>query len=162
MRMFLSGGLAAGFLLALTLPASAAPKADPTAGPREAFQRYDAAWNTFNAQEIVDCFADDFDWVNSVGLRFSDKRKLKPWLEHLFADADFRAGTPGKTEVESVRMLGPDTAVVISRQRTDGKINSANEKVVKVLYTDELTVFHRIKGHWLVVSDLAADEASGI
>ncbi len=140
--------------------AQAAP--DPAAEARAAFLRYDEGWRTFNAREVVDAFSDDFDWVNSVGLRFVDKAKLTRFLTRLFADPAFRTGKPAPTEVESVRVLDPNVVVVLSRQRTDGQIDSATHKTVQVLYTDEITVLKRIDGRWLIISDLSSDEANGV
>ncbi len=148
--------------LALTLSAAAKAAPDPAAEVRAAFLRYDEGWRTYNVQEIVDAFSDDFDWVNSVGVRFVDKKTLKPFLAHLFAEPAFRAGTPAPTEVESIRILDLNVAVVLSRQRTDGKINEATGKTIRALYTDEITVLRRTHGQWLIISDLSSDEANGV
>jgi hypothetical protein len=154
--------LCAAAVLALTLSTAAQAAPSEDAGARAAFLRYDEGWRTFNVQEIVDVFPDDFDWVNSVGVRFVDKAKLTRFLTHLFADPSFRAGKPGPADIESIRMLAPNVAVVLSRQRTDGQIDTATNKTIKVLYTDEITVLKRIHGRWLIVSDLSSDEANGV
>ncbi len=154
--------LCATAVLALTSPVAAAAAPDPAAEARAAFMRYDDGWRTYNIQEVVDAFADDFDWVNSVGIRIVDKPKLTHLLTRVFAEPSFRAGKPGPTEVESVRILDPDVAVVLSRQRTDGQINDATGKTIPVLYTDEITVLRRSHGRWLIVSDLSSDEANGV
>jgi len=154
--------LCAATVLALTLAAAtqAAPNADAEA--RAAFMRYDEGWRTYNVQEVVDAFPDDFDWVNSVGIRIVDKAKLKRFLTGVFAEPSFRAGKPGPTEVESVRILDSNVAVVLSRQRTDGQIDTATNKTIQVLYTDEITVLKRINGRWLIISDLSSDDANGV
>ncbi len=135
---------------------------DPVADVRAAFTRYDEGWRNYNVQQIVDAFSDDFDWVNSVGIRIVDKPKLTRFLTHLFAEPAFRAGKPSPTEVKSIRILDPNVAVVLSRQRTDGQINDETGKAVKVLYTDEITVLRRTHGRWRIISDLSSDEANGI
>ena len=148
--------------LTLIAPPAVLAAPDPAADVRAAFMRYDEGWRTANVEAVVGAFSDDFDWVNSVGLRFSDKGKLTRFLTHLFADPDYRAGQPAPTEVRSVRMADPDVAVVLSRQRTDGKINSATGKAIPTLYTDEITVLRRTGGRWLIISDLSSDEANGV
>jgi len=153
--------LCAAVVLALT-PAAALAAPDPAAEARATFMRYDEGWRTYSAQEVVDAFADDFDWVNSVGVRIVDKAQLARFLNRLFAKPSFRAGKPGPTEVESIRILGPNVAVVLSRQRTDDQIDTATNKTIRVLYTDEITVLKRIHGRWLIVSDLSSDEANGV
>jgi len=154
--------LYAAAALALTLSSAAQAAQTGDAEARAVFMRYDDGWRTFNVQEIVDVFPADFDWVNSVGIRIVDKAKLTRFLTRLFSDPSFRAGKPGPTEVESIRMLGPNVAVVLSRQRTDGQVDTATNKTIKVLYTDEITVLKRINGRWLIVSDLSSDEANGV
>ncbi len=124
--------------------------------------RYDEGWRTFNVREVVDAFPGDFDWVNSVGIRIVDKEKLTRFLTRLFAQPSFRAGNPGATEVESIRILDPNVAVVLSRQQTEGKVDAATDKAIRVLYTDEITVLKRINGRWLIISDLSSDEANGV
>jgi uncharacterized protein (TIGR02246 family) len=148
--------------LALTVSAAAEAAPDPAADVRAAFMRYDEGWRTFNVEEVADAFSDNFDWVNSVGVRFVDKTKLTGFLTYLFAQPSFRAGKPGPTEVESIRILDPNVAVVLSRQRTDGQINDATGRAIPVLYTDEITVLRRTHGRWLIISDLSSDEANGI
>jgi uncharacterized protein (TIGR02246 family) len=151
---------AAAVVLSLSAAANAAP--DPAAEVRAAFMRYDEGWRTYNIQEVVDTFSDDFDWVNSVGVRIVDKTTLTHFLAHLFAEPAFRAGRPGPTEVKSIRILDPNVAVVLSRQRTDGQINEATRKAIQVLYTDEITVLRRTHRQWLIISDLSSDEANGV
>jgi hypothetical protein len=148
--------------LALTLSAAARAAPDPAAEARTAFMRYDEGWRSYNVQEVIDAFSDDFDWVNSVGLRFVDKAKLTSFLTRVFADPAFRAGKLAPTEVESIRVVDPNVVVVLSRQRTDGQIDAATHKTIQVLYTDEITVLKRIHGHWLIISDLSSDEANGV
>jgi uncharacterized protein (TIGR02246 family) len=154
--------LFAAAAIALTLSAAAKAAPDPAAEVRAAFMRYDEGWRIYNVQEVVDAFADDFDWVNSVGIRIVDKTKLTRFFTHLFAEPSFRAGKPAPTEIESIRVLDPNVAVVLSRQRTDGQINDATGKAIQVLYTDEITVFRRTHGRWLIISDLESDEANGV
>ena len=151
---------AAAFSLILPAVATAAP--DPTADVRAAFMRYDEGWRTYNVQEVLDAFPDDFDWVNSVGIRIVNKATMTKLLTRLFADPAFRAGKPGPTEIRSIRILDPNVAVVLSRQRTDGQVDTATGKTVPVLYTDEMTVLKHIDGRWLIVSDLSSDEANGV
>jgi uncharacterized protein (TIGR02246 family) len=154
--------LCAATVLALTLASATQAAPNPDAEVRTAFMRYDEGWRTYNVQEVVDAFSDNFDWVNSVGIRIVDKTKLARFLTRVFAEPSFRAGKPGPTEVESVRILDSDVAVVLSRQRTDGQIDTATNKTIQVLYTDEITVLKRINGRWLIISDLSSDEANGV
>jgi hypothetical protein len=57
--------------------ADASPTTPEDAAVREAFQRYDDGWRKFNASEVVDAFADEFEWINSAGVRIADKAR---WL----------------------------------------------------------------------------------
>ena len=141
---------------------AAAPPANSADEARAAFDRYDQGWRTFDAAKVTDAFADQFEWTNEVGLRFTDKAKLKAFLTRLFADADFRAGQSGPLVIRSVRVLGPNIAVISSSEETDNQKDAATGKVVPVLHTNELTVMQRTAGRWIIVSDLTSDESHGI
>ncbi len=104
----------------------------------------------------------DFEWTNEVGLRFSDKAKLRTFLDRLFKSPEFRAGSSGPLEIRSIRLLGPDIAVVSSFEETKGQIDTATGKAVPSVRTNELTVMQRQNGRWLIVDDLSSDESHGI
>jgi hypothetical protein len=64
--------------------------------------------------------------------------------------------------IKSVRLLGPEVAVIYSSQVTAGQINYKTHKKVADLHTNELTVLKKQGGAWVIVSDLASDEAHAI
>jgi hypothetical protein len=64
--------------------------------------------------------------------------------------------------IRSIRLIGPNVAVVFSSEETDGQKDSLTGKAVPVLHTNELTVMQRQNGRWLIVSDLTSDESHGI
>ncbi len=140
----------------------AAAPADPAAAVRAAFMRYDHGWRTFDPAEIVSVVAQDVEWTNSVGLRISGKAKLGAFLVNLFKQASFRAGTAGPLVIHSIRMLGPDVAVVDSSEETYGQKVWDTLKTVPVQRTNELSVMQLQGGKWLIVSDLGSDESHGI
>ena len=136
--------------------------ADPAAEVKAAFENYDQGWRTFDAKRITNAFADDFEWTNEVGLRFADKAKLSRFLGAIFRDPAFRAGKPGPLLIRSIKLLAPDIAVVESTEATDGQVDTATGKTVKVLHTNELSVLQKQAGRWVIVSDLTSDESHGI
>jgi uncharacterized protein (TIGR02246 family) len=150
------GGAVVIFLCALS-PATAAPRDDVLA----AFHRYDDGWRHNNADEILATMAPDVEWTNSVGLRFVGKEKLGRFLTHLFKDANYLSGQPGSTTITSTRMFGT-VAVVSSAQVTLGQKDYKTGKPVPAQHTNEMTVFERQGGTWLIVMDLTSDEANGI
>lgn len=140
---------------------AAAPSAAEAAA-LAAYKGYDEAWRTFDAGKVTDAFADDFEWTNEVGLRFTDKAKLKPFLTHLFRDADYRAGKLGALVIRSIRVVAPDVVVISSSEETNGQIDSATGKAVRVLHTNEMAVLKRRGGRWRIVDILDSDESHGI
>ncbi len=133
------------FLCGFILISGAAANAQTSVGSgadavKAAYLVYDDGWRTFNADKIAGAFADDFEWVNEAGLRFTDKAKLRGWLEHLFKDPEFRAGTPGATTIRAIHMLGPDVATVSSSQITTGQIDYKTHKPVPEQHTRALWV----------------------
>ncbi len=142
--------------------ARAAPESDAEAQVRAAFEQYDQGWRAFDADKVEGAFAPDFEWTNEVGLRFSDKAKLRTFLDRLFKSPEFRAGSSGPLEIRSIRLLGPDIAVVSSFEETKGQIDTATGKAVPSVRTNELTVMQRQNGRWLIVDDLSSDESHGI
>jgi uncharacterized protein (TIGR02246 family) len=127
-----------------------------------AYVTFDGGWRAYDADKIVDSFADDFEWTNEVGLRFTDKTRLKSFLTGLFKQADFRAGAPGRLVIRSIRPLSPDVAVVSSSEETTGQVDPRTGKPVASLHTNELAVLQRQGGRWLIVSVLDSDESHGI
>jgi len=150
--------------LALSIPslASSAPAPDATSAVRASFEHYDHGWRVYDVSEIMAVIAPDFEWTNSVGLRFTDKPKLAQFLTHLFKNPNFRAGTAGPLIIRSVRLLAPDVAILSSCEVTDGQKTWNTGKNVPHQHTNELTVLQRRAGQWLIVSDLISDEANGI
>ncbi len=116
----------------------------------------------FDSKRILAVFAPEFEWVNSVGLRFNSKAKFADFLDHLFANANFRAGTPGPLVIHSIRRISPEVVVISSSEVTDGQKTWDTAKTVPHQHTNELTVMQFIDNRWLIVSDLASDEANGI
>lgn len=152
----LGGAAAVVFLCALN-SAAAAPGDEVLA----AFHRYDDGWRHNSTDEILATMAPDVEWTNSVGLRFVGKEKLRPFLTHLFKEADYRAGQPGPTVIRSARVFG-EVAIVSSSQVTLGQRNYRTGKPVPEQHTNEMTVLEKQKGKWLIVMDLSSDEANGI
>jgi len=143
-------------------PGSTMAAGNPQVLVRAAFVRYDEGWRTYNVDRILAAMAPDFEWVNSVGLRIGDRKKLGAFLAHLFAEENFRTGVPGPLVIHSIKLLSPDVAVVSSSEVTDGQKVWDTGKTVPHQHTNELTVMQRFDGHWLIVSDLSSDEANGI
>jgi ketosteroid isomerase-like protein len=135
--------------------------ADPVDGVLTAFHHYDDGWRRDSVAEILSTMAPDVEWTNSVGLRFTGKRALEPFLTHLFKNSNFLAGKPGPTIIKLVRVFG-NTAVVSSRQTTLEQKDYKTGKTVPKQYTNEMTVFEMRGGQWLIVMDLTSDEANGI
>jgi uncharacterized protein (TIGR02246 family) len=148
--------------LALPVLASAAPAPDAVSAVRAAFEHYDHGWRVYDVNEIIGVFAPDFEWTNSVGLRFTEKRKLTQFLINLFKNPNFRAGAPGPLIIRSVRLLAPDIAIISSSVVTDGQKAWNTGQTVTHQHTNELTVMQRRAGDWLIVSDLTSDESNGI
>ncbi len=148
--------------LAISVLASAAAAREATSTVRAAFEQYDQGWRVYNVDKITAAFAPDFEWTNSVGIRFQDKTKFAQFLTHLFKDPNFRAGTPGPLIIHSLRLLAPDVAIISSSEVTDGQKTWDTGKTVPHQHTNELTVMQRRSGVWLIVSDLSSDEANGI
>ncbi len=145
-----------------TCVTAAAPLTDPVGDARAAFAQYDLGWRTYDSKKILAAFAPEFEWVNSVGLRFNTKAKLANFLDRLFENPKFRAGTPGPLVINSIKLLSPNVVVVSSSEVTDGQKVWDTGKTVPHQHTNELTVMQRFDDRWLIVSDLTSDEANGI
>ncbi len=156
-------GPIAALLALLGLAHGAQAADDPvTAAARAAYIRFDEGWRAYDADKIIDGFADDFEWTNEVGLRFTDKARLRRFLTGLFKQADFRAGAPGPLVIRSIRQLTPEVVVILSSEETKGQIDPKTGKPVASLHTNELAVLQQQGGRWLLVSVLDSDESHGI
>jgi hypothetical protein len=104
MRVWAS--LATAAILALPgRPAWAEDTQGAVDAARAVYVACDEGWRTGNVQAILDTYAPDFEWTNSVGLRFTDKTRLRTFIEHLFKEADYNAGHPGPLKIISIRKL---------------------------------------------------------
>ena len=155
LRRFAQRSLAAICLLA---PATAAAQA---AGPEDQVRAVVArnidGWSKFDADEIAGTYAPDATWQNPFGVRLQGPKQLRAFLIHLFARPGFRAAKDTSAPaVQSVRMLGPDAAVVWSEESSTGQIE--NGKPLGDRHSHYLQVLHRTAAGWLITDDMIMDE----
>ena len=129
---------------------------------RAAFERYDKAWCAFDAATVDAAFAPEFEWTNSVGLRFTSHDRLKRFLTNLFKQPDYNISTCGALDIRSIRQIAPNVIVISSREISHGQVDTKTGKVSPDFATNELAVLRREGGRWLIVYALDSDETHGI
>jgi uncharacterized protein (TIGR02246 family) len=95
----------------ITLPSIAAetPAVNtPEATIRKAAVEYVTAFNKANAKDIATLWTRDGDYVNEAGTRFVGREAIQAEYETFFQQ---RPGATIQVTVDSVRLLGPDSAI---------------------------------------------------
>ena len=120
---------------------------------REMMNRQVAGWNTMDAELWASDFTDDSEFVNIVGMHFTNRAQNVQ--RHAFLFESIFKGSTLAAEVLSVRRLTEDVALVHTRFSLSG--HSANPPGVEntepgVLRTHISFVLHRVDGVWRIAA----------
>jgi uncharacterized protein (TIGR02246 family) len=110
-----------------------------------------------DADKLVGVYSADADWVNAFGSVKKGSEEILTYLQGLFADANFNAGTlRGPPEV-TIRVLTPEVALVSAHLQVEGqKLLAGGEIELRDNYS--LRVLRRqADGAWPIVSEMFND-----
>jgi uncharacterized protein (TIGR02246 family) len=142
--------------------ALAAGPADAGAGEAEvraSVAQLTASWAAFDAHGVASHYTQDAIWQNPFGVRLRGPRQIESFLNRLFARPGYRAAKDeAPAEITDLRMIGPDTAVVWTIERSTGQIDDATGKPMGERISRYLEVFVKRDNHWLITDDLIMDQ----
>ena len=143
-------------LTPLPLP-KRSPKDPPLATPLDLVTEYVRAWDAKDAEAIGDCFVEDADFINVVGLWWTGRTSIVKAQRFGFA----RAFADAKLTVLKVtqRFIGDDTAVVIAQWQMSGQVDPDGQAVDPRRGVLTATLVRLDDGNWLGVSCTNTDIA---
>ena len=141
--------------LFLQAPVLAADEHADRAAIEKAIHHWNTAWDTKDSALAAQDYAADADWTNAFGMVRKGRAEIQATLAEVFALPFVMAGD-SETVDQSIRFLGPDTALVLTRVQREGQKNPGQQSI-GTRHTSHLRVFSRIDGRWQIVSHLISD-----
>jgi uncharacterized protein (TIGR02246 family) len=119
-----------------------------------------AGFQERDAGKLVDVYSSDADWVNAFGTVKKGSEEILAYLQGLFADANFNAGTLRAPPEVAIRVLTPEVVLVSAHLQVEGqKLLDGGEIELRDNYS--LRVLRRQSdGSWPIVSEMFNDANS--
>jgi uncharacterized protein (TIGR02246 family) len=131
-----------------------------TTSPRGIAEGFAAAWNAADPVALAALFAEDADFVNVVGLWWTNRNQIRDnhayGFRHMFPD------TVIVLDRITVRELGADVAVVHASWTMNGQITPTGEKAGTRRGVISFTTVRQQSGRWLAVSAQNTDAVPGM
>jgi uncharacterized protein (TIGR02246 family) len=118
-------------------------------------ENWNQGWLKKDAKLAAKDYSDDADWTNAFGMKKKGRAEIEQLLTQVFSLPFVMAGQ-SKTSEESVRMLRPDVALVITRVERVGQFTPTGEQL-GTRQTSHLRVLLKVDGEWKIVSHLVSD-----
>jgi len=131
-----------------------------TPGPRIIAEDFAAAWNAADPVALAALFVEDADFVNVVGLWWTNRRQIRD--NHAYGFRHMFPHTVMALERVSVRQLGADIAVVHASWMMTGQITPAGETAGTRRGVISFTTVRQQTGRWLAVSAQNTDAVPGM
>jgi uncharacterized protein (TIGR02246 family) len=152
-RLFLTLGLLSNVSIAATA-------STPEDEVRAVVARVIEGFATYDAAKVAGCYTDDAVWQNPFGVRLRGSEQIQAFLTRLFDRPGYRSANDTEApRIQSVRLLGPDVAVVWSEETSNGQIE--NGKPLGERRSHYLEVLRRTAKGWLITDDMIMDERTG-
>ena len=124
-------------LLLCAAGGSPAQTADPDR-LEEFVREYEGTWQAHSAERLAEYFAEDCDMVAGIRPRIAGRAAIEKWWETYFSRLD--TGRMLSISIESIRVLGPDVALLNVDTTTGGAHSETNEPLES----------RRARGTWIV------------
>jgi uncharacterized protein (TIGR02246 family) len=110
-----------------------------------------------DADQLVDVYSDDADWVNAFGTTKKGGPQIVSYLRGLFGDDNFNAGTLKAPPESVIRVLTPDVILVSTHLQVEGQ-KLVDGSAIEVRDNFSLRVLQRqVSGKWLIVAEMYND-----
>lgn len=113
------------------------------------------AYGELDAAALVELFADDSEWLDTVGRRVRGRDQLRAHLERMFESGWIPGGTLSGQAAITVRTIDPNTALAwISTAIPQAQLQTPEQRLHR------LQVLRHAGGRWLVVAEFVVDGTS--
>ena len=141
------------------LPCIALAQGTTSRGDQEAIEQiienWNKAWQTKDVKLAAQDYSDDADWTNAFGMKRRGRAEIEKFLGEVFSLSFVMTGE-SKTVEQSVKLIKPDVALVITRvERAGQRTPSGLEMGTR--HTSHLRVLLKSGKRWQIVSHLIAD-----
>lgn len=119
--------------------------------PEDIATGFAAAWNAADAQLLAECFTEDADFVNVVGLWWRSRTQIRD--NHAYGFRYMFPRTTMTLQKVACRVLGSDFAVVHAAWTVTGQITPTGEPAGDRYGVLSFTVARQPDGNWLAHHD---------
>jgi uncharacterized protein (TIGR02246 family) len=109
--------------------------------------KYEETWQSHNAKRLADYYADDSDMIAGIQPRIVGREAIESWWSQYFSHVD--SGRLLAISIESVRILGPDIALLDVDTTTGGPRSETNE-ALESRKARGTWVVTRVRGNWKI------------
>lgn len=146
--------MAIALLSGVALAQGSTPKGDQAA-IEQVIENWNRGWQTKDAKLAAQDYSDDADWTNAFGMKKKGRIEIEKFLAEVFTLTFVMAGQSRVVE-QSVRLIKPDVALVITRvERVGQRTPSAEEMATR--RTSHLRVLVKSGDRWKIISHLISD-----
>lgn len=138
----------------IALAQSTTPRTD-TPLIEKVIENWNQGWLKKDAKLAAKDYSNDADWTNAFGMKKKGRAEIEQFLTQVFSLPFVMAGQ-SKSSEESVRMLRPDVALVITRVERVGQLTPTGEQL-GTRQTSHLRVLLKVDGEWKIISHLISD-----
>jgi len=112
---------------------------------------------TNDASGLEALYAEDADWTNAFGTSLHGRDMIIRYLEKLFADARFKAGSMAGKPQASIRFATQGTLAIAKTyvERAGQQTMEGNELPVR--HNHSLKIVEKRAGRWLIFSEMYMD-----
>lgn len=120
-----------------------------------AIQNWNEAWAKKDSKLAAQDYTDDADWTNAFGMKKKGRAEIQQFLSEVFSLPFVTAGQ-SRTVEQSVRVVKPDIALVITRVERVGQRTPSGDEL-PTRQTTHLRVLLKLGGEWKIASHLISD-----
>lgn len=118
-------------------------------------ENWNKAWQGKDAKLAAKDYSDDADWTNAFGMKKKGRTEIEKFLAEVFSLPFVMAGQ-SKTVDQSVRLIKPDVALVVTRVERAGQRTPSGEELA-TRQTSHLRVLVKSGESWKIISHLISD-----
>lgn len=154
MKIIIAVAIAIALSSAVALAQGAAPKGDQLL-IEQVIENWNRAWQTKDAKLAAQDYSNDAEWTNAFGMKRKGRAEIEKFLTEVFS-LPFVMAAQSKVVEQSVRLIKPDVALVITRVERVGQRTPSGE-AMGTRQTSHLRVLMKSGESWKIVSHLISD-----
>jgi uncharacterized protein (TIGR02246 family) len=153
-KCIIAATIAIALLPCIALAQGTTSKSDQEA-IEQVIENWNKAWQTKDVKLAAQDYSDDADWTNAFGVKRRGRAEIEKFLSEVFSLSFVMMGE-SKTVEQSVKLIKPDVALVVTRVKRAGQRTSSGEQL-GIRHTSHLRVLLKSGKRWQIISHLIAD-----